>query len=124
MPYYHFELDVKLPPKTVAERLQALTRPEPGFWESFGMMWKPRGSGSPPFIGTVRTDSFKLRRDIRYRNSFLPLIRGRVAPLGSGARLDITMFIHPAVGVFLVFWLGGVGLAAFNNQSGASIIPL
>ena len=48
-------------------------------------------------------------RTIGYRNSWLPHLFGKVAASGSGSRLDVTMTYHPAVAVFTVLWLVGLG---------------
>jgi hypothetical protein len=45
--------------------------------------------------------SFRIRRDIRYRNSFLPLVWGNIVPTPMGARVVVTMFMHPLVLAFL-----------------------
>lgn len=87
MPFYAFHLDVPAPPDVVTERVRASVGKVPSFWESMKSSWRgPRSSGFP-FIGTVDASgrSFSIRRDIHYRNSFLPLIRGRIfsTPTGS-----------------------------------------
>jgi hypothetical protein len=58
-----------------------------------------------PFVGYVKEDSFRLQRNIRYRNSFLPLIRGRIVPTETGTQVQVTMFMHPVAVIFMVFWL-------------------
>jgi hypothetical protein len=87
-------------------------------------MWPFGIPVTAPFIGSVSDDWFKIHRDIRYRNSFLPMIRGRVTPNGFGSRVDVTMSLHPLVGLFMIFWLGGVGLSAFAIRSASSVIPV
>jgi hypothetical protein len=104
MPIYCFSLDVNVPPRVVAERLKSIVREKARLSES--MAWPSYDRASPPFIGTVQDDSFRIRRDIRSRNSFLPLIWGRVVPIGIGARVSVTMFIHPLVALFVMLWLG------------------
>jgi hypothetical protein len=49
-------------------------------------------------------DSFRLRRVINYRNSFLPQIRGRIVATTSGSIVEGSMALHPAVLGFLIFW--------------------
>jgi len=117
VPFYRFQIEVNVPTQVVAERLRSIVREKPGFWES--MAWMSRGPASPAFVGTVQDDSFKIRRDIRYRNSFLPLIRGRIVPTGTGTRVSVTMFLHPLVAVFMTCWLGIAG-----NIASASPVPL
>jgi hypothetical protein len=47
--------------------------------------------GGPPFIGSVQDHSFRIRRDIRYRNSFLPLVWGHIVPTPTGTRVIVTV---------------------------------
>jgi hypothetical protein len=116
MPIYRFQIDVDVPPQIVAGRLRSIVRETPG--EPFRMAWwswRIRDAGSSPFIGTVQDDSFTLRRDIRWRNSFLPVIRGRFTSTGTGTRVGVTMFIHPLTALFLAFWFGLLGLGTLAN---------
>lgn len=50
-----------------------------------------------PFTGAIRGDSFDVMRTSRGRNSFRPLIRGRVEATTNGTRLHGTMRLHEAV---------------------------
>src|ERR1022692_748291 len=51
------------------------------------------------------------------------IIRGRVTRNGFGSRVDVTMSLHPLVALFMIFWLGAVGLGAFFLRSASSAIP-
>lgn len=95
------------------ERIHRLVRETPTFWSSVKEQFGSRPDNSPPFIGTVEGSAFHIRRDIRYRNSFLPRVHGQVAASRLGTRIDITMSLHPLVTIFMLFWLGGVGLGGF-----------
>ena len=123
MPFYRFQIDVNASPHVVAERLRAIVRDKPKFRESLRTMWWSGDPVSVPFVGSVQDESFELRRDIRYRNSFLPMIRGHITPNGVGTRVCVTMFIHPLVALFMIFWLGMVGFGAVSTRSASSIIP-
>src|SRR5436190_19553730 len=100
MAIYRFSLDVNVPPQVVAERLRPIVREKRQF--SDFEAWQSSERATPAFIGTVQDASFRIRRDIRSRNSFLPLIWGRVVPIGTGARVSVTMFIHPLVALFMM----------------------
>jgi hypothetical protein len=129
MPFYRFQIESPLPTQTVLLRIRTLVREKPGFWQSIKESFGGRPAGSPPFIGKVEGDAFLMSRDIRYRNSFLPQVRGSVVSTSRGSRVLITMYLHPLVAVFMLFWLGGIGagaLAAFNAQNGSigpALIP-
>ena len=106
MPFYAFHLDVPAPPDVVAQRIRAAVSKLPTFWESMKSSWRgPRSSGRP-FLGTVEGRSFRIRRDIQYRNSFLPIIRGSITATSNGSRVSVLMFMHPVVLLFMLGWFG------------------
>lgn len=106
MPIYRFQVETRLAPSAAIARLKALTGPPRSFWS--GYTFGPDDS-FPPFIGKVAEKSFRLRRDIHYRNSFLPLIWGRATVLPDGSRIRVTMFLHPFMTIFMALWLYGIG---------------
>jgi hypothetical protein len=126
MPFYRFQIEVPQRQQLVMDRIRSLVRERPSFWQSFSEAWKPRDPKLPPFIGSVDEDSFKLSRDIRYRNSFLPLIRGHVLATPTGTQINVAMFMHPLVAVFMTFWLGMAGagtFAIYSAKEASSSIP-
>ncbi|MGB8698139.1 MAG: hypothetical protein WCD18_01875, partial [Thermosynechococcaceae cyanobacterium] len=56
------------------------------------------------YRGAISQDGFEISRVIGYRNSALPVIRGRFEPLANGTAIHISMGIHPFVAGFLGFW--------------------
>ena len=109
MPFYRFEFEVTEPLDTVVMRLQSATRPPRGFLETLRNSVGASNEPEQPFVGTVGRSSFRIERDIHYRNSFLPRISGSVAPVSRGSRILLTMFIHPLVAVFMLVWLSIAG---------------
>ena len=103
MPFYSFSLEVNVPPQVVTERLRSIIREK--HKSSNIQAWQSSDRATMPFIGTVQDGSFRMRRDIRTRNSFLPLIWGRVVPTRAGSRVSVTMFINPLVALFLILWV-------------------
>jgi hypothetical protein len=59
-----------------------------------------------PYEGTVSESGFKITRIINYRNSFLPVLRGRFIAEPPGTVVKITLSLHPAVAVLFVAFLG------------------
>ena len=112
MPFYRFHLDTPLSESAASERIQKFTRPHRAFreWVAFNIknITREDNTAGPPFLGTVGR-TFRLRRDIRYRNSFLPLIRGRIVPSARGSRVNVTMFVHRLLALFMIFWFSGLG---------------
>jgi hypothetical protein len=48
---------------------------------------------------------FVAQRNINYRNSFLPVIIGRIEGASSGSRVELAFRMHRAVQVFTALWL-------------------
>src|ERR1700719_1571987 len=118
MPWYRFDIEVALPSAEVSARIQSLIRAPPAFWQSVRETFGSVGAGQPPFLGQVMGDSFRIRRGIRCRNSFLPGIRGHIEATPTGSIVRVSMSLDPAVAVFMAFWLtgvGGVGVAMLNS---------
>ena len=129
MPVYRFQIQSHLTTHVVLERVRALVRESPGFRQSLKESLGRRPEGATPFIGKVEGSEFKCYRDIRYRNSFLPRIAGHVDSDPNGTKIDVTMYLHPLVLAFLLFWLGGVGLAAVaalrqGDGGAATLVPI
>ncbi len=114
MPFYRFQVDTPLTKLAVLERIRAVSRKAPGFFQSIQESFGGREGGCPPFIGNVGENTFWLYRDIRYRNSFLPRVRGRVVSTSVGTRVFVEMYLHPLVGAFMLLWLGGIGSVAVS----------
>jgi hypothetical protein len=61
------------------------------------------------FEGTVSEAGFQIRRIIRHRNAFRPVIYGRFSPSAPGVRIEITMKLPIGVLLFSLVWLSFVG---------------
>ena len=109
MPISSFQVDVNAPPGVVAERLRAVVGPAP--FVSVSVPWWGSDTANPPFIGKVRDGSFRIQRDTRCRNSFLPIVWGHIVATPRGTRVNVTMFIHPFAAIFMAVWLGMVARA-------------
>jgi hypothetical protein len=86
---------------------------------------------SGQYSGTVNRQSFTIQRVIRYRNSFLPQIKGTVQSDFGGTVITIKMRLNLLVLIFLGIWIGGVifvplGTFIASDKSGTAIplIPL
>ena len=127
--FYRFTIETPLSGPEVAERLRPLIRTRRGFVEALRYQYFliRRKDSDPSFIGKVDAVSFQMHRDIRYSNSFMPLLRGRIEPSASGSQgsqVRVTMALHPFVFAFMTFWFSGMGVGAvmaltstaFGNQ--------
>lgn len=57
------------------------------------------------YIGDVNGNNFRVRRDIQYRNSFLPIVSGTIEPGMGTTTLRVKLRMHTIVTVFEVLWL-------------------
>jgi hypothetical protein len=126
MPLKVVAFDSPYDPDEVHRRLVSVVSPGVSFWGTP----KPSigESGQPPeFLGKVYDRDFKIRRIIRYRNSFLPIIRGTVAPRpGGGSHVRLVMALHVAIAVFMLGWFGLFTwlLAMSGSLKGAIAVPV
>jgi len=142
MPYYRFNFETPLSLETALARVRAITDDPGNFHSSFFFRSsmvpliqllrrmrredeggpravEPAEKPSPLFWGEVGGDSFRVRRKINYRNSFLPLVRGRIHPVIGGATVSVVMYLHPFVAAFMVFWLSAAVHFVWHNLSPA-----
>jgi hypothetical protein len=101
LPFDHFRIETGLTSDEVRNVLAANVEPR---------QWLRFGGNRCPWEGEVMTEDFRIRRIIRYRNSFLPLLRGRISATAGGCIVEGTMSLHPVVLGFMIFWLSGVFL--------------
>ena len=110
LPYENFYIDTNLKPDAAQAALQTEVAPDPGF--TFRKIFSQRPDIY--FIGGVGYDTFQIRRQIYYRNSFLPRITGTIESYISGSRVHVKMKPHIAVTIFMCVWMGGVALAGIS----------
>ena len=60
------------------------------------------------FNGKISEDSFKIQRNISYRNSFLPVIIGIIKETENGSQISIKMRLNLFVTGFMTFWFSFV----------------
>jgi hypothetical protein len=113
LPYEHLTITTYFSPEMARQKLAGVIEPRR---MRFGLL--SRGHHKP-YQGEISGDQFKISRIIYYRNSFLPVISGKLEPDLKGARLDIKMSLHPVVLIFMAIWFGGVGLAIIATNFAA-----
>ncbi len=95
LPYEKLTLLSKLPPEEVASRLRKNMSD---------------GRFKKEYIGELRGNRFSMRRNISYRNSFLPMITGFIFSDPHGTKITVDMRLHTAVLVFVLIWLAITGV--------------
>jgi len=117
VPLYWFQLDAPDPAAIITQRIRGLIGPEPALTIKEFFLGRDARAGDPVFLGSVQECSFSLRRYIRGRNSFLPMIRGRLIPIKTGTRVRVVMFTHPLLPVLMLLWFGALGRYAFTTRA-------
>jgi hypothetical protein len=98
LPWRRYEILSHLQP---GEALAAITRvTTPG-----RSIWRPFRAPATDFEGRIGADGFAINRVIRYRNSFLPMIAGRITPAATGTLIAISMRPMWFVLIFWLFWM-------------------
>lgn len=67
-------------------------------------LWPSTNDGND-FQGVVEGEGFRITRVIRYRNSFLPVVVGRLERAPGGCVMHIHMRMHFAVMAFSAVWV-------------------
>ena len=68
------------------------------------------------FRGQVSDEGFRIYRIIRGRNTYLPLIKGKLEPAGDGTRLILTFSLHPIAVVALAAFIVWVEVLAVTIE--------
>src|SRR4051812_2739104 len=100
LPYENFFLLTKLSPTQVESKLtdNTIIRPINVF--------RIRSNTKKAYEGSVSQSHFEVASNISYRNSFLPIIHGKILPQGSGSRIHIRIQMNLFITGFMVFYLG------------------
>lgn len=67
-----------------------------------------------PYTGQIIGTTFTMIRNINYRNSFLPIIKGQITTHLGQTQVNIKMRPSTVVLIFISFWLGIVGLVCIG----------
>ena len=105
LPFENYVLKTRLSPEEVLKRIDdnIQQNPDTGFF-IFSQNY------SKPYTGQIIGNSFAMRRNINYRNSFLPVIKGQVTTFVGQTQVNIKMRPETIVLIFISIWLGIAGL--------------
>ena len=126
LPKKSFTIKTEMTPREVHSLLLSKTEPKKKSDFFFGC------STDKPFCGEVGLFDFKISAVLQYRNSFNPIIIGRVNPSGSGSEISIDMRLSKGVKVFLlIFCIFAAVIESFvtaiaiaTGQIGVILAPL
>jgi|SRR5215469_5992326 len=120
LPFERLTLRSELRSDEVYSRLAAAV--EPVRW-----ITNPFSRDHKPSEGEITSSGFKITRMIRYRNSFRPIVTGRIRDEGAGCVIEIILRLNVIVAVFMALWLavvtGGAIRTLAEVSQGRSAVP-
>ena len=128
LPYEKFHFITRFKPEEIQQRLERNIEPDKPF--SIKDIFKRESAFY--FNGFATNAFFEIKRLIFYRNSFLPRVKGLIESGLNGSRVEIKMYMHLLVTLFMCIWLGGVTFGCITltanmirdgNFEAAIIIP-
>jgi len=118
LPLYRFHVDLPVPVEVATERLRAVVAEPPGFLHSLVTSPTKTAVSNSQFLGAFQGNIFRLRRNIPYRNSFQPQIKGEMLYLPNGTRVRAVMFMHPMSIILTLFWVAVMASRVLNGSNG------
>jgi len=103
--YLPLRIKTRMTPEEAEEVLRRFVRPKGSFLHDLKGPGEWSDHAGRPFIGRVSENRFKFHRFITGRDSFLPIISGRITPVEGGAELRGAMRLHLSVAIFVIAWL-------------------
>lgn len=98
VPQHRFEIQSPLAPKAALDALKAHVEERAMFRVG---MW-PSSKNDTRFQGEITADGFSISRIIGYRNSFLPVVTGKVHGGGSRSTIAVDMKLHSIAVLLLI----------------------
>ena len=115
IPSRKLEFSTPLSPEELSSRFKQNVDLSPGMLVSIFRRKKHEYSGQ------VTPNGFKVWRNIRGRNSYLPIVSGRFEKSNEGTTLHLRIVVHPSVGIFILIVLFVAGHAAFHHLAGSAV---
>ena len=110
--YSRCTLYTRLSPQDALQRLSLIVRPRRSLSQTVNAALTSNRTSEPPFVGTITDHRFRIRREIWYRNSFLPIVLGEISQEAQGSRIDLILRVSVPIGVFMALWLAGAFFGA------------
>lgn len=106
LPIENITYKTRLKEEELIRRLSETIEPKKIF--RFGIFGR---NSTKTYEGQIIGKTFKIRRIIRYRNSFLPRIKGIIENDHEGMSIHVKMRLHAFITVFICLWWGGAVFA-------------
>ncbi len=108
--YRTITIQTRLTPDAAEDRLAKLIRPRES---RFHRLMNPTiRDVTRPFVGLIEDGRFQFHLVLPYRNSFVPIVTGRVLRSEGGAVLQGTMRLAIPAAVFMAVWMTAAVVAA------------
>lgn len=107
LPFEKIIYKTQLEEEYVIQRLRENTELEQNF--PFGTFTT---CSSKPYEGCIKNSTFRIKRNISYRNSFLPMINGTIEKNNDKVTITVKMKLHTLIIIFLCIWCGLSGFAS------------
>lgn len=101
LPYERFVIKTHLDPNSVLSKIEGIT-------ETTSRISLFSTEERKPYWGKFKDNRFNINRRIHFRNSFLPVIKGRVNLDVNGSIIMVTMQLEILVIIVLCIWFGGI----------------
>ncbi len=124
LPFCCVELSSCLSPEALEARLKSRIAPNPSLGErtSFGieaMFWRLEGKKIPFWLeGTVAEGHVRIHRFVSGRNSFVPVLVGRIARGPTGSIIRVVARPDWFVVAFVAAWMSLAGLSGYSVAEG------
>ncbi|HLK29273.1 MAG TPA: hypothetical protein VKT28_11900 [Puia sp.] len=77
------------------------------------------------FYGKIDKNGFTIWQIIKKgRNSFIPIVKGKIESIASGSQIKVTMRLHIAVLIFLLFFISVIAYGFFRQKSIVALIMI
>jgi hypothetical protein len=100
LPFERITVESRRSPEELVAVLAQITRPEPTLEIR---LIRPKETAT--FVGEVSAAGLCVRLATGHRNSFAPIVVGKIVKASSGARIEGVLRLHVAVLVFLGAWV-------------------
>ena len=116
IPYEEITFQSDLDPSEIVARLGKVTA---------RFLWYKFPPKEKDFVGTIFSDGFRIFRNIRNRNTYLPFLLGRINENENGSLIVVTMTLHPIAVLIMagLFLLTFRGLFISGGDAGAKLLP-
>jgi hypothetical protein len=109
LPFENYVLTTRLSAEEVLKRIADNVQQKQDFsFSTFNRNY------TKPYTGQIIGTNFTMSRNINYRNSFLPIVKGQITTYLGQTQVNIKMRPVIVVLIFISFWLGVVGLVCIG----------